>query len=516
MADALIEVLAPGLLLASFVGVLLGTLVGVLPGLGPSTTMALLIPITFELDPAAGLLMLAGVYYGSQYGGSTTGVLLNVPGEAGAEVTALEGYPMAQRGRAGGALAVAAIGSFFAGVVGLGALAWFGPALARWALAFGPPEYFAITALGLSLVFVIAGGDIPKAAAMGLLGMLLGTVGLDHLSGVGRYTFGSARLLDGISLVAVVMGAFGIAEVLDRARTRESSAGDYVGVRVRDLYATKRELGKSVSPILRGTSLGLGLGLLPGPSTVLACYASYAVEKRIKGRKLVRTAGATPADGLPETDFAFGEGAIEGVAGPESANNATVSGALVPLLSLGLPFSAPAAVLLAAFIVQGVRPGPRFIIDQPELFWALVVGMIVGNVMLLILNLPLVPVFASLLKIPMPYLLPVVVIIIVAGAYAIHYTMVEVWVAVLSGIAAWYFGRYGYPPAPLVLGLVLGPIAEVNFRQSLFLLGGDLTGFWTRPISAALLTVTVLAVVVPIVSAMRPSRRRSSENEEGT
>ncbi|MBI4189543.1 MAG: tripartite tricarboxylate transporter permease [Betaproteobacteria bacterium] len=466
-------------LLMALAGAFLGTVVGVLPGLGPTAAMSLLLPLSFTLDPIGAVILLAGVWYGSQYGGSTTAILLNMPGEATSVVTAYDGYQMALKGRAGAALFVAATGSFVASVAGLVGLAVAAPALASFALKFGPPEYFALALLGFIVLFNVTGGPLYKSALMAALGMMVSCVGLDKMSGTPRFTFGSTAMMDGIDLAAIVMGVYGISEVMEQLSARAVKASDIARVKLRDLYPTRAELRRSVAPIARGSLVGFLVGLVPGPAGVISTFLSYRLEKRVSRH--------------PEE---FGHGAIEGVAGPEAANNAVTSASLIPLLSLGLPFSAPAAVLLTGFMIHGVTPGPMLIQNSPDLFWGLVASMVIGNIALLVLNLPLVGVFASLIAIPKQYLVSVVCLMLLAGAYAATGGMVTVWVAAVSGVLAWWLRPYGYDPAPFVLGLVLGPLVERSLRRSLAMYDGDITMFAHNPLAAAMLTLSALVLLV--------------------
>ena len=478
-------VLTPAGILACFIGVLVGTLVGVLPGVGPSGTMALMLPFTLSMDATLGIIMLAGVYYGAQYGGSTTSILVNVPGEASSVMTCLEGYQMAKRGRAGAALAIAAISSWIAGTAGVIGLMLLGPPFAKWALAFGPPEIFAIMVLGFAVISNISSQAPLKTLAAVLIGLMLGTVGQDPIMGVIRFTFGYSPALDGIAFIPVVMGLFGITEVM--WSVLEGGKGEAVGrVSFRDLYPNKEELKRSLAPIGRGTVLGFLIGLIPGPSAVISTIVSFSTEKRLSRR---------PQD--------WGKGAIEGVAGPESANNATSSGALIPLLVLGLPFAPPTAVLLSGFMMKGVVPGPLLFKQNPEVFWGLIASMYLGNMMLLILNLPLVGVFASLLRVRPYYLMPLVVLLCLIGSYSLNNSMFDVGVMVVMGFLGYFMRRNGFDAAPLVIGLVLGQLAERTFRQSLVMLYGDFWMVLARPVTLAMLILTVLIILRPLITRRR-------------
>jgi putative tricarboxylic transport membrane protein len=480
LAQGLATALGPGNLFYCFLGVLIGTLVGVLPGVGPIAGMSLLIPATFGMNPTTAMIMLAGIYYGAMYGGSTTSILINVPGEAASVVTALDGYQMARAGRAGPALTISAVGSFVAGTFSIVMLMILAPLLAQWALKVGPPEYFALMILGFVLLAHLAQGSMVKALMAAALGVILGTVGIEPMSGYRRFTFGLPQLWEGLSFVPVVMGLFGLAEVLisvERSLTQE-----VIRTRLRDLLPSRQEWRDSVGAILRGSVLGFGVGILPGPATVLASFSAYTVEKRLSRH--------------PER---FGRGAIEGVAGPEAANNSATGGALVPLLALGIPFAPAPAVMMGALMIHGVRPGPMLIEQRPDFFWAVIVSMYIGNAMLLILNLPLVGLFASLLRVPARYLQPLIVLFCVVGVYSINYAMADVWIMIAFGLLGYLLRRYGFEAAPLVLALVLGPMLETSLRQSLIMSRGDLTVFITRPLAAALLLVALGLLVRPLV-----------------
>jgi putative tricarboxylic transport membrane protein len=476
--------LSPENLFYCFLGVLVGTLVGVLPGVGPIAGMSLLIPATFGMNPTTAMIMLAGIYYGAMYGGSTTSILINVPGEAASVVTALDGYQMARAGRAGPALTIAAVGSFVAGTFSIVMLMVLAPLLAQWALRVGPPEYFALMILGFVLLAYLSHGSMVKALVAATLGVLLGTVGIEPMSGYRRFTFGLPQLWEGLGFVPVVMGLFGLAEVL--VSVERSLTQEVIRTRLRNLLPSADEWRRSVGPVLRGCVLGFGVGVLPGPATVLASFSSYTVEKRLSRQ--------------PER---FGRGAIEGVAGPEAANNAATGGALVPLLALGIPFAPAPAVMMGALMIHGLRPGPLLIEQRPDFFWAVIASMYVGNAMLLVLNLPLVGLFASLLRVPGRYLQPLIVLFCVVGVYSINYAMADVWIMIAFGFLGWLMRRAGFEAAPLVLALVLGPMLETSLRQSLIMSRGDLAVFVTRPVSAALLAVAALLLVRPLLRRTR-------------
>ncbi|ATW23478.1 tripartite tricarboxylate transporter permease [Candidatus Formimonas warabiya] len=466
-------------LLACFAGVLMGTLVGILPGIGPSGTMALMLPFTFSLDPTSALIMLAGIYYGAQYGGSTTSILLNLPGEASSVMTAIEGYQMAKKGRGGAALTIAAVGSFIAGTVSIFGLIFLGPPLAKAALSFGPPEIFSIMVLGFVILSTISGGSTLKSGLMILVGLMVGTVGFDNISGVVRFTFGSTTAMDGIEFIPVVMGIFGIAEILWSLVGNEEEIKP-ASIRLRDLYPNREEISRSVAPVFRGSILGFLIGLIPGPSAVISTMVSYAAEKRLSKHGN------------------FGQGAIEGIAGPESANNATSTGALIPLLVLGIPFAPPTAILLSGLMLQGIIPGPLLFTQHADIFWGLVASMYIGNVLLLIFNLPLVGVFASLLRIRPAYLNTLIISLCLIGAFSLSNRMFEMWIVVVFGIIGFLMQYFGYKGAPLVLGIVLGPMLETNFRRSLIMLANP-AAFLERPITVTILLIATLIIILPFV-----------------
>jgi putative tricarboxylic transport membrane protein len=476
--------LTPANLLACFVGTVLGTLVGVLPGLGPAGAMALVLPVTIKLDPTAGLIMLAGIYYGAMYGGSTTSILVNVPGEAASVVTTIDGYRLARRGRAGAALAVAAIASFVAGTFSVVALQVFAPAVARLALAFGPAEYFAFALLGLVLLSNLSGGSRPKALAMVVVGVMLSTVGMDPLGGTVRFTFDLGGAQAGLSFVAVAAGLFGVAEVLASAASPEP-AGAVTRVRFRELYPSREELRRSVPPILRGTVLGFLIGLIPGPAATIASFVSYGVERRVSRHR-----------------DEMGKGAIEGVAGPEAANNAAAGAGMIPLLSLGLPFTPSTAVLLSGMLLMSVTPGPFLLRDHPQVFWGVIGSFYVGNVMLLLLNLPLVGLFARVATIPSRWLMPGVLVLCALAAYADNNNLFDVWVMVGAGLAGYAMRGLGFSPAPLVLGLVLGPLLERSLLQALTIGRGDIRELWSSAPAAVMLAAAAVALLAPLAVAL--------------
>lgn len=471
----------PGVLLALVVGVILGSLVGVLPGLGPVGAMALLLPLSFQMDTTAAIIMMAGIFYGAQYGGSTTSILMNIPGESTSVVTTFDGYQMTKRGRAGAALTVAAVGSFVAGTVAVALLMLCAPALAQFALRFGAAEYFALTAAGLMVLSRLTGGAVAVSMMLVGMGLAIKTIGLETTYGAARFTFGIMDLWQGVELTSVVIGLFGIAEVLAVAEQREV-VSSIVTVRLRELLPTREEWRRSVGPILRGTTVGFPFGLVPGPAAVLSTFASYALEKRISSR--------------PEE---FGKGAIEGVAGPESANNAAAGGTLVPLLSLGVPFAPPTALLLGAFIIHGIQPGPLLMAQHPDVFWGLVASMYAGNVMLLVLNLPLVGLFTSLLRLPQDLLLTLIVLISVIGVYSVNNSVFDLVVMLVAGLLGYGMRKFHLSPATLILPLVIGTMMEQSLVQTLLIGQGDLSYFLGRPIALTLLLAGLASLIVPVL-----------------
>jgi putative tricarboxylic transport membrane protein len=462
--------------LACFVGAVIGTLVGVLPGLGPAAAMALVIPLTLKLGPTAGLIMLAGIYYGSMYGGSTTSILVNVPGEPASVVTTLDGYAMAKKGRAGAALAVAAIGSFVAGTFSVIALQFFAPLLARSALAFGPAEYFVLTVLGITLLSNLTGKSRRKSLIMIMVGLMLSTVGYDPVGGVERFSFGFESAQAGVSFIAMTTGLFGIAEVF------AVTPADLLPVRFRELYPNREEIRRSVAPISRGSVLGFLIGLLPGPAATMAAFASYGLERKVSKHR-----------------DQFGQGAIEGVAGPESANNAAAGGAMIPLLSLGLPFTPTTAVLLGGMLLHGITPGPFLLRDRPDVFWGVIGSFYLGNMMLLILNLPLVGIFAKIVRVAPKYLMPTVLVLCVVGAYGDNSSLFDVWVMLGAGAVGYIMRQYDYEPAPLVIGIVLGPVMERSLRQTLIISQGNLRGLWDSTLCMTMWLVVLMAAILPII-----------------
>ena len=478
---------SPENLLFCLIGVILGTLIGVLPGIGATATIAMLLPITFQLEPVSSLIMLAGIYYGAQYGGSTTAILINMPGESSSAVTAIDGYQMARRGKAGTALAVSALGSFFAGSVATLLVAIFAPPLTIVALKFGAAEYFSLMLLGLVSAIALAHGSILKALAMTVLGLLLGMVGTDIYTGTPRFTFGITEYSDGLNFVALAVGVFGIAEILknlegDQDRTVLTTS-------LGTLWPSREDLRRMVAPMLRGTALGSALGILPGGGAILASFASYTVEKR-----------------LSKTPEEFGKGAIEGVAGPESANNAGAQTSFIPLLTLGIPANPVMALMVGAMIIQGVVPGPNVAAEQPALFWGIIASMWIGNLMLIVLNLPLIGLWVKLLKVPYHILFPVIMAFCSIGVYSVNSNVFDLYAVAGFGLMGYVLMKLRCEPAPLLLGFVLGPMLEENLRRAMILGRGDPTTFLTRPISATLLVMTVIVLVVVLLPAIRKKR----------
>ena len=479
-----------------FVGVLLGTLVGVLPGLGPTATIAMLLPATFVLPPIAALIMLAGIYYGSQYGGSTTAILINLPGESASVVTAIDGYQMARQGRAGAALAAAGIGSFFAGTVATLLIALFAPPLAAIALKFGPAEYFSLMVLGLVASVALAHGSVLKALGMIALGLLLGMVGQDVETGTPRYTFGIPELSQGINFVAISMGLFGIAEIIRNLEAEHLR--DVMVRKVSGLMPTRQELRRMTPAILRGTALGSVLGILPGGGSILSSFAAYSLEKKISRR--------------PQE---FGKGAIEGVAGPESANNAGAQTSFIPMLTLGIPPTPVMALMVGAMIIKGIQPGPLVMTEQPDLFWGLIVSMWIGNFFLIVLNLPLIGIWVRLLKVPYHLMFPAILAFCCIGVYSLNNNVFDVYLTVLFGLVGYILVKLDCEPAPLLLGFILGPMMEENLRRAMLLARGDVTVFVTRPISAVLLLMTVGVLAVMVSPAIRRKREEAFQEEAG-
>jgi putative tricarboxylic transport membrane protein len=477
--------LTPANLVMCFLGIFLGQIVGVLPGIGPSAAIALLLPLTFGGDPTSAIIMFAGIYYGAQYGGTLTSVLISVPGESSTVMTSIDGYQMALQGRAGAALGIAAIGSFIAGTASTLGLMLIAPPLARASLAFGPPEYFALVVLGLTALAAVS-SSLVKGLAAGTAGLVLACVGIDPQNGVARFDFGQIWLLDGIEFIVLTVALFGVGEVLascNQASTRPVAE-------VKNVLPTREDWRRSRMPIVRGSLIGFFVGVLPATGATIASFVSYIVEKKVS-----------------KDPSRFGKGAIEGVAGPEASNNAAAAGAMVPMLSLGVPGSGTTAIILGALIMFGLRPGPELFVKNAELVWAVIASMYVGNVLLLILNLPLAGFFARLLKVPYAWLYPPILALCIAGVFSQANSVEDLWLLVGAGAIGWLMKRYDWPAAPMVLGLVLGPMFETALRQSLTLAHGSGLIFLTRPISAVLLAAALLAVTAPLIVKLKRARK---------
>jgi len=479
--------LAPINLLYCFIGVLIGTLVGVLPGIGPVSAMALLLPVTLGGTPESGIIMMAGIYYGSMYGGSTTSILVNIPGEAASVVTCLDGHAMAKRGRAGPALGIAAFASFIAGTFAIVMLMLLAPRLADYALAFGPAEYVSLMVLGLTMLTFLTQGSMVKALFMACVGVVLGLIGLDTINAQHRLTFELVPLVDGLGIVPVVMGLFGVGEVLNN--TEQAIRRQIVSAKISGLLPSLDDWRRSWAPIGRGSILGFFLGTLPGGGAVVASFSSYALEKR-----------------LSRSPEEFGHGAIEGVAGPEAANNAGAGGAFIPLMTLGIPPNAVMALLLSAFIIHGLQPGPLMIANNPGLFFGIVASMYIGNVMLLVLNLPLIGIWVRLLKVPYNVLFPLILLFTIIGVYASGNNVFDIYVMLFFGVFSYVIRKFGFEPAPMVLAFVLGPLLENNLRKALIISGGDLSTFVLRPISGVCLLLALVILLSPLLPSMRRKR----------
>ncbi|WP_430398303.1 tripartite tricarboxylate transporter permease [Ferrovibrio sp.] len=486
--------LTPLNLLYCLGGVFLGTLIGVLPGLGPVATIAMLLPATFALPPVSSLIMLAGIYYGAQYGGSTTAILINLPGESSSVITALDGYAMARKGRAGVALSTAALGSFFAGTVATFLLAVFAPPLAEIALKFGPAEYFSLMVLGLVASVVLAHGSLLKAIGMIVIGLLFGMVGTDVNSGVPRFTFETPELADGIGFVAVAMGMFGLGEIIKNLED-ESERAVFVKS-VTGLMPTKQDFKDMLAPILRGTALGSALGILPGGGAMLSSFAAYSLEKK-----------------MSKNSANFGKGAIEGVAAPESANNAGAQTSFIPMLTLGIPSNPVMALMIGAMIIQGIQPGPAVMTEQPALFWGIIASMWIGNFFLIVLNLPLIGMWVRMLSIPYHILFPGILVFCAIGVYSLNNTSFDVYLMAGFGVLGYIFAKLECEPAPMLLGFILGPMMEEYLRRAMTLSRGDPTVFFTRPISATMLILAALALAVVLMPAIRKKREEAFQEE---
>ena len=480
-------------LIYCFVGCLLGTLIGVLPGIGPVATIAMLLPATYALPPVAALIMLAGIYYGAQYGGSTTAILVNLPGESSSVVTVIDGYQMARQGRAGPALAAAGLGSFFAGCVGTLILAAFAAPLTEVAFMFGPAEYFALMTLGLIGAVVLASGSLLKAVAMIVLGLLLGLVGTDVNSGVARYSFDIPELTDGIGFVAIAMGVFGYGEIISNL-ARPSDQREVFTAKVQGLMPTREDFKRMTPAVIRGTLLGSALGILPGGGAMLSAFAAYTIEKKTK---------------LHPGEVPFGKGNIRGVAAPEAANNAGSQTSFIPLLTLGIPPNAVMALMVGAMTIHNIQPGPQVMTSNPELFWGLIASMWIGNAMLVVMNLPLIGVWIKVLSVPYRWLFPSIVLFCAVGVYSTNNNSWDIWIVGIFGLIGYIFHKVGAEPAPLLLGLILGPMMEENLRRALLLSRGEWGVFVTRPISAGLLAAAALLLVIVLMPAIRNKREEA-------
>ncbi len=484
-------------LLYCFIGCLLGTLIGVLPGIGPVATIAMLLPATYALPPVSALIMLAGIYYGAQYGGSTTAILVNLPGESSSVVTVIDGYQMARQGRAGPALAAAGLGSFFAGCVGTLILAAFAAPLTEVAFKFGPAEYFSLMVLGLIGAVVLASGSLIKAIAMIVLGLLLGLVGTDVNSGVARFSFDIPELTDGIGFVVIAMGVFGYGEIISNLSQSSDEREVFTG-KVSGLFPTKEDFKRMIPAVLRGTALGAALGILPGGGALLASFAAYTVEKKTK---------------LQPGEVPFGKGNIRGVAAPESANNAGSQTSFIPLLTLGIPPNAVMALMVGAMTIHNIQPGPQVMTSNPQLFWGLIASMWIGNLMLVILNLPLIGMWIKLLTVPYRWLFPAIVLFCAIGVYSTNNNTFDVWMVAIFGFIGYLFIKLGCEPAPLLLGFILGPMMEENLRRALLLSRGDWSVLVTRPLSASLLAAAAAMIVIVALPSIKAKREEAFVEE---
>jgi putative tricarboxylic transport membrane protein len=483
----IVTALEPANLFYCFVGVLIGTLIGVLPGIGTSGTVAILLPVTFNISSVSAIIMLAGIYYGAMYGGSTTSILVNIPGEAASVVTCIDGYAMARKGRAGPALGIAAFGSFIAGYFGIIMLAILAPTLSRLAFDFGPPEFFGLMVLGLTLSTYLGSGSMVKSLMMVALGLIWGFVGQDPITGTPRLTYGVPELLDGLDMVPLVMGIFGISEVM--FNIEQEGKREVYETKLKGLLPNREDWRRSIVPIGRGSLLGFFIGIIPGGTGVIASFVSYAVEKKFSKH--------------PER---FGTGAIEGVAGPESANNAATMGAMVPLLTLGIPSNVVMALFLAALMIHGTPPGPMLIVNHPELFWGVIISMFVGNLFLLVLNLPLIGIWVKILKVPYAILFPLIILFCLIGAFSVSSTTFGMLIMVIFGVVGYLMKKYGYEAGPLILAFILGPMLETALRQSLIISRGSFSIFVSRPIALASLLVALLFLMFPLIPILRKKR----------
>jgi putative tricarboxylic transport membrane protein len=484
-------------LIYAFVGCLLGTLIGVLPGVGPVATIAMLLPATYALPPVAALIMLAGIYYGAQYGGSTTAILVNLPGEASSVVTMIDGYQMARKGRAGPALAAAGLGSFFAGCVGTLVLAAFAVPLTEVAFKFGPAEYFSLMVLGLIGAVVLASGSLIKAVGMIVLGLLMGLIGTDVNSGVARFSFDIPELTDGVGFIVIAMGVFGYGEIISNLSKPEEDREVFTA-KVTGLMPTGEDFKRMVPAVLRGTALGSALGILPGGGALLAAFATYTIEKKTK---------------LQPGEVPFGQGNIRGVAAPESANNAASQTSFIPLLTLGIPPNAVMALMVGAMTIHNIQPGPQVMTSNPELFWGLIASMWIGNAMLIILNLPLIGIWIKLLSVPYRWLFPAIVLFCAIGVYSTNNNTWDIWMVAMFGVVGYTFIKLGMEPAPLLLGFILGPMMEENLRRAMLLSRGDWSVFVTRPLSASLLAMAVLLLIIVALPSIKSKRQEAFVEE---
>jgi len=486
--------LLPVNLLFCFIGVFLGTVVGVLPGIGPAATIAILLPMTFGLHPETAIIMLAGIFYGTQYGGSTTSILVNLPGEASSVVTCLDGYQMARKGRAGPALGISAFGSFIGGTLSVIGLMFMGPWVARFALRFGPPEYVALMCLSIVILTFLSRGSMTKSLLSASLGIFVSLIGTDPMSGVQRYVYGSITLLDGVGIVPVVMGLFGIAEVLSTLEEKE--VRDVFVSKIKGLLPNLKDWRESIGPITRGSIIGFLLGILPGGGTIISTFSSYALEKRLSRH--------------PEL---FGQGAIAGVAGPETANNAASTSAMIPLLSLGIPSNVITALLLGALMIHGITPSSFLVTEHPHVFWGVITSMYVGNVLLLILNLPLIGLWVRLLKVPYGIIFPLILLLCLIGVYTINNNAYEIVIMLIFGGLGYLMRKTGFEPAPFCFAMIIGPILEMNFRQSLIKSRGDFSIFLTRPIAATLMGVALCLVIIQLLPKIAKKREGIASDE---
>ena len=485
--------LHPTNIMFCFIGVFLGTLVGVLPGIGPGSSIALLFPLTFHLNPETAIIMLAGIYYGSQYGGSTTSILVNIPGEASSVVTCLDGYQMAKNGKAGPAIGIAAIGSFIGGTASVVGLMLIGPAVATFALRFGPPEFFALTCMSIIILSFLSKGSILKCFIAALLGLFVGTIGTDRATGDLRFTYGSLTLLDGVGLIPVIMGLFGVAEVFANLEMREN----------REIFVTKlkgflpswQDWRESIGPIGRGTVLGFILGMIPGTGPAMSSFTSYAMEKRLSKH--------------PEN---FGKGAIAGLAGPETTNNAAATSGMIPLFSLGLPTGVIMSLFLGALMVHGVAPSPLFVKEDPQIFWGIVASMYIGNAMLLVLNLPLIPLWVKILKVPYGILFPMILFFCIIGVYSLNENAYEILIMLLFGIIGYLMRKTGFEAAPFVFAMIIGPLMETNLRRALVQSRGDLMIFFKRPISAFIMVICLILLISQFLPKARKTRKKAEQS----